>query len=146
LPGPGRSSARRGQSRAAVSQIGSLGEKRDSTERRRRRREETVVGADDEHAVVRLDGDVPITSDARIDDRQQDRVGAQVRQRVDEQHRAATDVERGHPVREIDDRACRWDAVVLERCNRLRLRVCFRSAGAVAMRLQAGVGVAAPGS
>jgi hypothetical protein len=65
----------------------------------------------DEPPIAGLERDVAVAADARVDDREQDRVRPHVRERVDEQHRAAADVERRHAVREVDDRARRRDAV-----------------------------------
>jgi hypothetical protein len=83
----------------------------DSAESLPRWREEAVVGADEHATVLRLDGDVPVAADVRVDDAEDDRVLCDVGQRVDDEERAREHVERRYEVRQVDNRAGRRDPV-----------------------------------
>ena len=63
-----------------------------------RRSEQPVVGADEDPSVPRPDGDIAVTADARIDDREDDRVVAQVGEGVGQEQRAGADIEGRHAV------------------------------------------------
>ena len=58
------------------------------------RREQAIVGADEETAVSGSNGEVAVTPDRRVNDRQDDRLVPDLRQGVRELERTSTDVER----------------------------------------------------
>ena len=65
--------------------------------------QEPVVRPDEQAPALRLERDVAVLAHVRIDDRDDDGVLVDVRQRVDEEQCSGQHVERRHAVREIDD-------------------------------------------
>ena len=63
-----------------------------------RRSEQPVVGTHEDPSVPGPDCDIAVTADARIDDREDDGVVAQVGQGVGQEQRAGADVEGRHAV------------------------------------------------